>query len=71
MFIMLSLLGSEFNTEMKANSLLDPETKRTYYTKVDIKQGAMNRNFEMKVDDNTATITSSLSSQPKKIELTS
>ena len=28
MFIMLSLLGSEFNTGMKANSLLDLETRR-------------------------------------------
>ncbi len=56
MFIMLSLLGSEFNTEMKINSLLDPKTKRTYYTKVDIKQGSINRNFEVKVEDNIAQL---------------
>ena len=70
MFIMLSLLGSEFNTEMKANSLLDPETRRTYYTKVDIKQGTINRNFEIKTESKIAVITSSLNSQPKIIELT-
>jgi transglutaminase-like putative cysteine protease/tetratricopeptide (TPR) repeat protein len=70
-FIMMSLLGSEFNTEMKAISLLDPETRRTYYSKLDIKQGAIERTIELNVEDNVAKITSSLSSQPKTIELTS
>ena len=70
MFIMLSLLGSEFNTEMKISSLLEPKTRKTCYTKGEIKQGAINRNFEVKVEGNLATITSSLSSQPKIIELT-
>jgi len=71
MFIMLSLLGSEFNTEMKSISFLDLETRRAYYTKVDIKQGSINRSFEVKIEDNYAIIKSSLNSQPKKIELTS
>ena len=70
MFVMLSLLGSEFNTDMKSVSLVDPATRRIHYSKVDIKQGAMNRNLEVKVKDNIAIVTSSLSSQPKEIELT-
>lgn len=67
--IMLSVLGSDFNSEMKMKSYLDPETKKTIYTKGDLKQGAVNREFEVDIKDNSATITSSLSSQPIKLDL--
>ena len=68
-FIMLSVLGSEFNSEMKMKSYLDPETRRSLYTKGDIKQGAIEKEFEVILEGNDATITSSLSSQPIKLEL--
>jgi hypothetical protein len=68
-FIMLSVLGSEFNSEMKVKSYLDPETRKCVYIKGDIKQGAVNREFEVIVEGNNATITSSLSSQPIELEL--
>ena len=68
-FIMLSVLGSEFNSEMKIKSYLDPETKKSFYTKGDIKQGAVNKEFEVIIEENKATITSSLSSQPIQLEL--
>ena len=69
-FIMLSLLGSDFNSEMKMKSYLDPETKKCIYTKGDIKQGTVNREFEINFKDDKATITSSLSSQSKELVLT-
>ena len=68
-FIMLSVLGSEFNSEMKMKSYLYPETKKSFYTKGDIKQGAVNKEFEVIIQGNKATITSSLSSQPIQLEL--
>jgi len=68
-FIMLSVLGSEFNSEMKMKSYHDPETRKSLYTKGDIKQGAIDKEFEVILEGNDATITSSLSSQPIKLEL--
>ena len=68
-FIMLSVLGSEFNSEMKMKSYLDPDTRKSIYTKGDIKQGAVNKEFEVTIEGNKATITSSLSSQPIELEL--
>lgn len=69
-FIMLSVLGSEFNSKMKMKSYLDPETRKCYYTKGDIKQGAINKEFEVIIEGNEATISSSLSSQINELELT-
>lgn len=68
-FLMLSLLGSEFNTEMNLQSLLDPVTQKYNYLNVNINQGVTKRNFEVTIKNNTALINSSLKSEPTKIEL--
>lgn len=68
-FIMLSLLGSEFNTEMKMKALLDPLTRRNNFINMDIKQGSNIINIEMNIKDNRAFIKSSMNPVPKEIEI--
>ncbi len=69
MFIMLSLLGSEFNTEMKIVSHLDPVSKRCFALTGNIKQGDIKRNFDVKVKDGEAVINSTLMGTPRTIQL--
>ena len=68
-FIMLSLLGSEFNTEMNSKALVDPETGKATQIKTNIKQGATDINIELTVKENKALIKSSMSTQLKEIEI--
>ena len=70
MYIMLSLFGSEFNTDMKITSILDPVTKRCYQVNGVIHQGHINRKFDVKVENGKAIINSSIMGEPKTIELT-
>lgn len=70
MFVMLSLFGSEFNTEMKINSRLDPVTKKCYMMDGEINQGTVNRKFDVKVENDIARINSSFMGKNKTIELT-
>lgn len=70
MYIMLSLFGSEFNTDMKITSVLDPVSKRCCRLNGEINQGTINRKFDVQVDNNQAVINSSLMGKPKTIELT-
>jgi transglutaminase-like putative cysteine protease len=70
MFVMLSLFGSEFNTEMRINSLIDPVTKRCYQLNGEIHQGTVNRTFDVKVKDNRAIINNSFLGGEKTLELT-
>ncbi len=70
MYIMLSLFGSEFNTDMKVISLLDPVSKRCYRLNGEINQGTISRKFDVKVENSQAFINSSLMGKPKTIELT-
>ena len=69
-FIMLSLLGSEFNTEMNSKALVDPETRKATHIKTNIKQGAADYNIELSVIDNKAIVKSPMSDQLKEIEIT-
>ena len=69
-FVMLSLLGSEFNSEIKVKALLDPKTRRILQADTQIKQGASLHTFTIEVSDQEATLFSSLRGEAKKIPIT-
>ena len=69
-FVMLSILGSEFNTEINAKSTIDPETRKASAVITHIKQGSTDINIELKVNGNKATINSPLIPQLKEIDIT-
>ena len=69
-FFMLSILGSEFNTEINAKSTIDPETRKASAVITHIKQGSTDINIELKVNGNKATINSPLIPQLKEIDIT-
>ncbi len=68
-FIMLSALGSEFNTEVKSQSYIDPATGGLTYLNIDISQGEVKLGIKVVIEDNIAHYTSTMSSKPKDIEL--
>ncbi len=68
-FAMLSLLGSDFNNEIKLSSLLDPENRKATYIRTEINQGSNKIYFETNIEGNKATLKSSLRSDSKIIEL--
>lgn len=68
-FVMLSVLGSDFNSEIKAEALLDPATRRVVHAATRIEQGSRVLTFEIDVAGNEATLASSLHPEPKKIAL--
>ena len=69
-FVMLSLLGSEFNTEMDVKTIIEPVTRRATHTLMMIKQGATDMEIEMTVDGDKAIIKSPMINQEKEIEIT-
>ena len=69
-FLMLSLLGSEFNTEMDSKAVIDPITRKASSVSTNIKQGSTDITIEMNVNGNKATIKSPMSTQPKEIDIT-
>ena len=68
-FVMLSALGSEFNTEVKSQSYIDPATGGFTYLNTDISQGDAKLGIKVVIEDNIAHYTSTMSSKPKDIEL--
>lgn len=68
-FTMLSVLGSSFNQEMKIKSLIDPITRRCINLSMTIDQGTAKYNFELKVENDSAYLNSSLKNQTKTIAL--
>jgi pimeloyl-ACP methyl ester carboxylesterase len=68
-FIMLSLLGSEFNSETVITSLLDPKTRKSYSMNIQVDQGPTKRSFTIQIKDNIALVKSSMSSEERTIEL--
>jgi hypothetical protein len=66
-FVMLSALGSDFNSVIKAEVLLDPVTRRIVHAATRIEQGARTLTFGIDVAGNEATLTSSLHPEPKTI----
>ena len=70
LFIMLTLLGSNFNTEMKMLFHVDPSTDDCDYYSIDIKQGEIKRKAKIEIKSNTAIITSFMSEKPTEIKMT-
>ena len=68
-FVMLSALGSEFNTEVKSKSYIDPATEGFTYLNADVSQGDVKLGIKVVIEDNIAHYTSTMSSKPKDIEL--
>ena len=69
-FIMLSLLGSEFNTEMNIKALIASESRRASYIFTNIKQGATDMDIELTVSGSKATIKSQLNTEPAEMNIT-
>ncbi|MCW9098464.1 MAG: transglutaminase-like domain-containing protein [Ignavibacteriaceae bacterium] len=69
-FVMLSLFGSEFNTEMNIKAILDPDSRKASYIVTSLKQGSTDIDTELTVSSEKATIKSSLMSQLKEIDIT-
>ncbi len=70
LFVMLSVLGSEFNSEIKVAALLDPKTRRVVKASIRIDQGVRKLTFDIEVTGTEAALGSSLRPEPKRIALT-
>jgi transglutaminase-like putative cysteine protease len=70
LFLMLTALGSKFNTEKKILYNIDPETNKCNYYSIDFKQGDMNYNTKIEMKDNTAIITPFMSEKSTEIKIT-
>lgn len=68
-FLLLSLLGSEINTEMNFQEYIDPETKRTMHNKIVIDQGSTHRESEISIKNDSAYITPIGSTEAYKLEV--
>ncbi|MCW8804614.1 MAG: hypothetical protein OQK57_09460, partial [Ignavibacteriaceae bacterium] len=69
-FIMLSLFGSEFNTEMNIKAIIDPESRKASYIFTNIKQGATDMDIELTVSGSRVTIKSPLKAELAEIDIT-
>jgi hypothetical protein len=68
-FIMLSALGMNFNTEVKSTAYMDPPTGRSTDVKVDIEQGQVKLGIKVVVENNIAHYTPMMGGKPKDIKL--
>jgi hypothetical protein len=71
LFIMLSALGSEFNSEIKLTYYIDPETGSFTYHDSEVDQGQMHIDSKIYVVNGVARCTSSLSNEEAVVELSS
>lgn len=69
MLVMLSALGSEFNSEVKLTYHVDPETGWFTYHDSDVKQGQIHLGSEIRVEDRVAHITDPISGDEESVEL--
>ena len=69
-FVMLSLLGSTFNSEIKVKALLDAKSRRLLQADTRIDQGGSKMTFQLKVTGDEATLLSSLRGETKRITIT-
>jgi len=69
-FIMLSLFGSDFNTELNTKTIADPESRKASYIFTNIKQGPTDIDIELAVSGNKATLKSTLKTQLTEIDIT-
>lgn len=68
-FTMLSLLGSQFNQELKITALIDPDTRRYREVKTLIDQGTAKYTIEFTIKKDTVFYFSSIYNQNKKVKL--
>ncbi len=68
-FVMFSLLGSQVNTSMNMQFLVDPVTKKAEYYKLIVDQGETHRETDITVKDNIAYINPLVSATPVQVEL--
>ncbi len=68
-FTMLSLLGSQFNQELKITALIDPDTGRYREVKTLIDQGTAKYTIEFSIKKDTVFYFSSIYNQNKKVKL--
>lgn len=68
-FVMLSALGSDFNSEISLTYHIDPTTGRFTYHDSDVNQGQIHLDSKIYVDDGAARCTSSLSKDEEVVEL--
>lgn len=68
-FIMLSLLGSEFNTQMNIKAIIDSESRKASYIFTNIKQGATDMDIELSVSGSKVTIKSPLKAELTEIDI--
>jgi transglutaminase-like putative cysteine protease len=68
-FVMLSALGSKFNTEVKSKSYIDPAAGGLTCLNSDISQGDIKLSIKVVIKDNIAHYTSTMSPKPKDIKL--
>lgn len=69
-FMMLSALGMQFNTEVKTLSYIDPTTGRSTDVNVDVEQGQVKLGIKVVVENNIAHYTPIMGGKPKDIKLT-
>lgn len=69
-FAMLSLLGSTFNSEIRVDARLDPDTRRIRRAETNIDQGGTILRFSMDVAGGEAVLTSTLRPGTRRIPLT-
>jgi len=68
-FVMLSALGMEFNTEIRMAHHVDPASGRVIYQESEIKQGPVEVRTSVRVEGDTAHFSSTLSPEDKTVEL--
>jgi transglutaminase-like putative cysteine protease len=68
-FVMVSALGSRFNSEIHSVAYVDSVTGRFYYQEIHIKQGPTEFSGQASVDKDTITTKSTLSEKARKIAI--
>ncbi len=68
-FVMLSMLGSKFNSKIHVTSLLDPTTRRACRNATVIDQGGNRMEFKLTVSGGEAVLVSPRSREPKTIAI--
>jgi transglutaminase-like putative cysteine protease len=69
MFMMLSALGSEFNTEILLTFHIDPATRQYLYHDAEIEQGRTKLGWTAQIEGDTARVTSILEAGEKTVAL--
>jgi transglutaminase-like putative cysteine protease len=69
MFMMLSALGSEFNTEILLTFHIDPATRQYLYHDADIQQGRTKLGWSARIENDTARVNSILEAKEKTVAL--